>query len=237
MKNVCVTIAVLALMASAASATVIQVNFGPAIGTPGSDGNPDPNFIMWVPAGWNNLKCLDTTAVPGASLTDMIDSTGAATTVDLLQTAGKLLYSSDWRGSPVTTTGFPSVCTASYNYGAGGTTLLISGLDPLLPVEFSLFCSRQDPNVIPERNTLFTATGLNSDTFEQSALGNVSVVDTTVPITPTAAGTIEVVIAPGSDPSGYKPYANVMVLDIIPEPATMALLAIGGLGVLLRKRR
>ncbi len=237
MKNVCVTIAVLALMASAASATTILVNFGPLEGTPASTGAPDPNFIFAVPAGWNNVKFVDTTAGPGASLTDMVDSTGAATTVDLLQTAGGLSISSDWRGSPVTSTGYPTACTASYNYGMGGATLVISGLDPQLPVEISLFCSRQATETTPERMTLFTATGLNSNTFEQNAFGNVSIVDTTVPINPTAAGTIEVVLVGGSGTSGYKPYVNVMELNIIPEPATMGLLVIGGLGVLFRKRR
>ncbi len=241
MRNVCITIVVLALMAGAASAAAIQINFGPELGTAASSGAPDANVLFAIPAGWNNFTTVNVdNGDPTQVLTNMPDSAGDPTTVGLIQLGG-LKSVSDWRGSPVTTTGLPTEVTASYSYGGIGS-LLLTGLNPALAVEISFFSSRQaDPNVTtPERNSLFTATGLTVDSVEQNSYGNVDFINT-ITVTPTAAGEITIAVVPGADApvnnNNYKPYINAMMLNVVPEPATMSLLVIGGIGALLRRKR
>ncbi len=243
MRNVCITIVVLALMAGAASAAAIQINFGPELGTASNaEATAQTGALVFaVPAGWNNFTTVNVdNGDPTMVLTNMPDSAGDPTTVGLIQLGG-LKTVSDWRGSPVTTTGLPAEVTSSYSYGGIGS-LLLTGLNPALAVEISFFSSRQaDPNVTtPTRNTLFTATGLTTDSVEQNSYGNVDFINT-ITVTPTAAGEITIAAVPGApdpvSPNNYRPYINAMMLNVVPEPATMSLLVIGGIGALLRRKR
>src|SRR5690606_20770781 len=119
--------------------------------------------------------------------------------------------------------------------------LTLSGLTPGAVLDFT-FLAWRDRSSLSNGNTrqsMITATGANSDTVT---------IDATDPPTGTgdyvggltgiiADGNGEVLIeveAPSED--GNFTYLNAMTINVVPEPGSLALLGLGGLAMLGRRR-
>ncbi|MAT69645.1 MAG: hypothetical protein CMJ58_08985 [Planctomycetaceae bacterium] len=222
----------LALLPLAADAAPMYFDFG-ADGTQ-AGGNYN-NIVMTVPQQ--------------LSIADAIDSTGASTGVGL--TVSGFYANGPNNSGPTSPTGdaaiFDPEATRDNAFGNGNVwggnpatpaaTLAFTGLDPAKTYAFDFFGSR-----IPasnNRETMFTATGLNSASAALNPSNNSSEIATIMGIAPTAGGTLDVVVAPGpnNDSAELFYYLGAMRVTAVPEPATMALAAFAAGCVALLRRR
>jgi hypothetical protein len=122
----------------------------------------------------------------------------------------------------------PAVATQRLAYNAQNVyTYTFSGLDDSLTYTFSILASHQDSSL----DALdWTVNGV-AKTVDPDGDGQGQVV-TWTSVATDGSGNIDIVSAG----QGNQPI-NAMELVVVPEPATMSLLAIGGLCALLRHRR
>jgi hypothetical protein len=118
-------------------------------------------------------------------------------------------------------------------------TLALAGLDPNATYNFTFFGARL--GVSNNRETRYDVAGLNTITGLLNTSNNTSDVAVVMGISPTAAGTITVSVAPGpanDDGSGFY-YLGAMRIDsgVIPEPTTIALFAFSGVALILKRSR
>ncbi len=109
-------------------------------------------------------------------------------------------------------------------------------LDPSKTYDFTFFASRQ--TVTDTRDTAYDVTGLNSLSGVLDASNNNTEVLKLSGITPDANNEIFIDVAPGpnNDNGNGFYYIGLMQVDVVPEPASLSLLAASGLLVLGRRR-
>lgn len=201
-------------------------------------------------ATWNNLtRTISDTGDPDpATLTNMIDSTGAATTIDLAYSftglpgfAGISGAGANYDGSyPAAVSSLPSsaVRDGLYFYGDAVVTMALSGLNPSLTYDFLIYGARGNNG----EGADYAIAGLNSDSGSISNVFNNST--ETVAFTgiqPTAGGNITLTLTP-EVVGGLNTQAgsiNAMTITAVPEPASIAVVAAGAalLGLQLARRR
>ncbi len=108
-------------------------------------------------------------------------------------------------------------------------------LDPSMTYDFTFFASRQV--VSDNRETSYVVNGANSDSGVLDAANNNTEVLRINGILPDANNEIFVDVTPGpnnSTSTGFY-YINLMQVDVVPEPASVALMGAAGLMVLGRR--
>ena len=127
-------------------------------------------------------------------------------------------------------------CTQDW-YGQTQPTVgvTLTGLNPAFTYDFKLFASRMGAS--DNREAQYDVIGLNTGTDYLDPVNNDSAVVIVSGISPTPAGEIMVEAQPGPNNNnsyGFY-YWGAMKVDIVPEPATLTLLLLGG-AALLRRR-
>lgn len=114
--------------------------------------------------------------------------------------------------------------------------ILLTGLNPARAYDFTIFASRM--GVSDNREARYDVNGLNSGTDFLNSSNNVSEVAFIGGIYPTAAGEITLDVTKGpnnTNGTGFFYIGAVAMNYVVPEPASLALLALGGLAVLRRR--
>lgn len=127
-------------------------------------------------------------------------------------------------------------CTGSW-YGESAPTggFLMTGLNPALTYDFTFFASRT--GVTDNREAQYDVVGLNSATTYLDSANNESNVAVISGIMPTASGEIGIDVSKGpnnTNGTGFF-YIGAIKMDYVPEPASLALLLLGGVAVLRRR--
>ncbi|MGD8453814.1 MAG: PEP-CTERM sorting domain-containing protein [Phycisphaerae bacterium] len=111
----------------------------------------------------------------------------------------------------------------------------LTGLDPALTYDFTIFASRMGSS--DNREAQYDITGMNAGSAVLESVGNTSNVVVISGISPTPTGEITVDVQPGPNNNnsyGFY-YLGAMKMDVVPEPATLTLLLLGGVAVLRRR--
>ena len=240
MHKLIVILAVLAV-ATGAQASIIWIDAGAPDPNLGAWSPPiDPN--SWLPTGgnWNNIWYSNATAQVFSNLTD---TTGGNSGITLTVPKFTLGQETDGiGGAPNNLLGYPETASLD-NFGvseAQWQSLTLSGLNDALEYTITIYGNRATSawGAPQHRKGLWRVQG---STKLQEHFGNLSNVTKFVNITP-VSGQI-VVDMKGfaevntGDPNTNIGWAYLSVMEIeIPEPATMSLLALGGL-VAIRRRR
>lgn len=191
---------------------------------------------------WNNFAGSDSFRfqdlnTPSALLTDMIDSTGANTGIDLVYTA--MNSSADSAGiggadfNVPTTTGFPLSATRDTMFLTGGgarLTMELQGLAPNAEYDLTMFAAigatRDDTlwtvdgetlSLNPSNNTTNTVTFSNVQADNLGVISIAWLTDTEI-ANPTAA------------------HWNTLSITAVPEPSSIALAITAGMGLMLLRR-
>lgn len=140
---------------------------------------------------------------------------------------------------------FPVAATDDYFFGhtgpfagsadASNAAVKLTGLDPNLIYDFTLFSSRTGVN--DNRDTAFTVTGLNSDSGVINTANNDTQVLKLLGIAPDGSNEIRIDIAaaPSNTNGNSFYYFNAMQVTAVPEPATLSLVALLSLGLARRR--
>lgn len=227
------SVAFVATFAAPAMASVIYFDFGADNQT--------------TPGNYNNMSHNATYPNPPAPIANAIDDTGAATGVSLNCTD---IF---WPGSNFNGTTTPSgnaaqfastatqdnffgstVAFGGFTEPTGGFTL--AGLNPSFTYMFTFFASRM--GVTDNREAAYAVSGAGSETVFLNASNNVSQVAITGGLTPNLDGTMTISVGPGPNNNNGSRfyYLGAMRIDVVPEPASMVLLALGAVAVASRRR-
>ena len=127
-------------------------------------------------------------------------------------------------------------CTGEW-YGQTQPTagVRLTGLDPSLTYDFTIFASRLGTS--DNREAQYDITGLNSGMTYLNSVGNSSEVALILGITPTPTGEITIDVQPGPNNNnslGFY-YLGAIKMNIVPEPASLSLLLLGGFALLRRR--
>ena len=244
MKRLIVSLLVVGLLAGVGQAASILLDFGEpdeipiGSGTPNATYNPTPSPDPYQGRHWNNVW--GSTPTPGTpeSFPGLIDDTGAATAVQ----ADVSGFTTDGNAGMNVSAMYVNTATQDEvgckDLASGGTTgiVTLSGLtEPLYtlkvfgsahlapPVWYNADTRRGDYTVGGNTQTLISYGNTNQYVvFYASPVGGV--------ITLSVDGA-----TPGGTETYSYGYLNVLEV-IIPEPATLSLLVLGGLAVIRRRR-
>lgn len=215
------------------SAQTILIDFGKT-GT-ASTTSPDVNGNYW-----NNV----TSGTSGTSIANLTTTTNGSSGIQLTITTA---FANTGPDAYATLTGESSlgalnIGTAISDFvyvSTGSAVITFSNLDSSKTYNFSLFGTRDTTTV---RNTTYVVTGTNSGTQTLQTSGTdlggsgINYNDSTLAlingITPNASN--EITLAVSSAGLGYL---NALQISVVPEPAAMALLALGGTALLIARRR
>ena len=235
MRTVSLLVSVL-LVAGVAQAGLITQTILVDFGEPELvNGLPNPTYLPSPEPPYNNMEVASTVA-------DAMDTTGALTGVTIV-TAG---FTTDGMGGEDANNLYPYSAQKDYvgcSYAAP-STITMTGLTE---AEYTivLFGSRELGGSWTDDGRILRASVDGGTTWqEQHIAGNTTKKMSFLDVAP-VGGTITVDVIGGSiirpdrpDPPGTPwGYAYVNVMEVnIPEPATMSLLALGGLALIRRRR-
>ncbi len=182
------------------------------------------NHIATPNSGYNNAT---------ANTTDMIDSTGGAVSGVSLTAAGwqdnAWNGGAVWAGNDLAEVGQDQ--SANFWWGWGEQTVTIQGLDSSLTYNVRAYAL--EPNDIPGEGVI-TEISLNGSLIDGGMRGD-RWVSTSTPYEWTgmsaASGTLAFTVI------GPNPVINAIVIEAIPEPATLGLVALFGGGIVFIRRR
>ena len=219
-------------LAASANATTVLIDFGGTTNTTPTTGGQS----------WNNLTST-MGAVVGTPLSNLVATTGTGTGISL-----SIVSRFNGNNDIGTTSGlapYPSTATGDSLFGNTGSfgagpnifpAFRLSGLVVGQSYDLTFFASRT--GVSDNRETLYTVTGSTSGSVALNASNNVSNT-VTYSVTPNASGEILINIGPGpnnDNPTTRFTYLNVLEINTVPEPGSLALAGLGGLLLLRRKR-
>lgn len=214
-KTIAITaIAAMGLVGSA-GAVVLNLNLGEgALGAEVIDG-----------ASWNNM----TATVAGG--TALVDSAGAATAATVAVTSGTgQINSNDAAGAGYTGAANDSM-TTSLMWGNGTDTVTVSGLTNGETYTVTVWAGLSG---VGTADTDVTVTGSNEGTLTAD-LDAAYTANSVLTFTGTVAGGQ---IALSAGPSGGTNHAwQGIRIETVPEPSSTALLGLGGLALILRRRK
>ncbi len=223
-NTVLIGLSSLALAASLPAATTYHIDFG--INTQTTSGD------------YNNM-----TAGGGADpsdLTDLVDSTGGDSTIDLsyadVGLAGVSGTNPNYAGPYPAAVGSQPVSALRDGLflGGGEITLTFSSLDPSMTYDFLLYGAR----ALNGADTTYTATGGNTDTGTiTNVLNNSTQTVNLSGLTANGSNEIVLVISSINSDSNNGGALNYLQLTAVPEPSAAALLGLGGLSLILRRRK
>lgn len=225
------------VLASLGHAAPVLVDFGRADRPTAAD-----------PSGhvWNNVTSPAAVANP-AGATSLLDTDGNATTLRLRITDNfqDTNAPGDAAGGTLTPNpalGYPATATSDFFYGQSSNptaVILLTGLDPNQDYDFTFFGSRVGATDV--RTTTYSVKGLAADpvVVQLDASGNTSNTAKAALVRPTAGGEVTVTVgAAASNTNASKFfYLNVMEINAVPEPGSLALLLAGGVLMVRRGRR
>lgn len=209
-------------LVGSASADVILVDFGNTSGT--TAGN------------WNNSN------LSGYTLTDMIDTDGNTTTYDLFFTTA-VGQGGNWG---VTAAPSPFNVSSAYNDGlftaADTISFTLSGLSASETYDLTMFASRDATGT---RITDYTVTGSGAPVIlslqtSGTDLGGVGInhnMASTANFSGIAPDVNNQITVSIDINSGGFAYLNAMQITVVPEPASLSFLLLGGLVLRLTRRR
>jgi len=211
---------------------------------------------------WNNVFVAGASPYP-TNIT-LVDSTNAATSVTItMATTGNSFGAADGNGYSGTAldASFPHTATNSVTYLTKGTTgtFTLSGLNPALVYNFTFLSSRGSQNNATSTGRIgdfsfagantVNVNGIDAGAFDGitadgtgSGFGN-GTLSFANGITPTAGGVITITdsaLNATAGFGGYLAFLKITTTVAAPEPSTVALAIIGGLGMLvvtLRRRQ
>jgi len=194
--------------------------------------------------GWNNVVPATGTLFATFDSGNNLTATGFEITDTFFQTGEPSSL-----GSPAPAgdaAAYPVSATDDYFFGhttafAGADAnplgqFKLFNLDPSKTYDFTFFASRQTVNDI--RDASYAVNGANSGSVVLNASNNNTEVVTVSGISPDGNNEIFVDVTPGpnNDNGNGFYYIGLMQVDIVPEPASLSLLAASGLLVLGRRR-
>ncbi len=222
---------------TSASAQVILIDFGPA-GNPTASPDANNNY-------WNNQF-----SAASGGLTDLKTTTNLSSNINFTISSGFIANGPSENPPSLVGTaslGALNVSTALSDFffvNNSTATITFSGLDLTKTYTFQLLGSRDASGTPADRNTTYTITGANSDfeTLKTTGINlggtginynnsNLAVISSIVPNATTSSITLDV-------SSAGLGYLNAVQINVIPEPTTLALVAVVGLlGVVGSRRR
>jgi hypothetical protein len=219
--------AVFAAAGISSTQAAVLLDFGSSAtpGSPASDGQY-----------WNVIP--DSQAITPSGTISLFDSTNAASSLTFTITTR---FKGPTNGGPATNSVVPNAVGSDAFFGDNTLTdpgiFVIGGLDPTLTYDFTFFSAR---NATGNRMTRFT---VGSDFVEvQSALNTSTLVSLNglVPVDlGGGVGQITVALSVGTGNDQNFTYINSLQIVAVPEPSSLALMILGGVGCLMipRKRR
>jgi hypothetical protein len=181
---------------------------------------------------WNQLAGTAT----GMLLENMIDGANGATAVDLNLTAGsfngEITFSGN--GGPITPTlvDWDNAVVNDLWYTADSATLSIEGLDPTKSYDLAFYGANRADSY---RGLKVTIGGVEQIMAFNTAEAPMEALLNFNGLAPDASGKITAVVADGSGLS-YA-YLSGLQITAVPEPTTLGLVVLGGIGALIRRRR
>lgn len=195
-------------------------------------------------------------AVGGIYWNNVIDSTALAAPINLVTsgdatTGISLTVTDKWSGQGLSNSAVPATTSvAAFNYTNSFQDYLfvqtsdptaaftLTGLDSSKQYRFTLFAARVG-SITDNRSGNYTFAGATSQTLTLNASENMSNVVTTGNISPDGTNTItfSMIKAAANNNSNGFTYLQSIEIEIIPEPATWALLAFSLTTVMVLRRR
>lgn len=160
-----------------------------------------------TPGNWNNIAVANAASASGITLA-LIDSNGASTGVTLTIDDAFNTVNTGGNASPDPSLPFPSSAAADSFFGSTVTFqgaleptggFILTGLDPTKFYSFSIFASRN--GVSDNRETLYTVTGLTTQTATLDASNNTDNTAEIFDIVPNVSGEITFRAEPGPNNS------------------------------------
>ncbi len=236
LRGVTVAVALVAA-ASMARAESVLIDFGNNTSFRGATTpNPDPNG--------NNWNSVDSSVFwPG-----LIDTTGAATSINFgFSSASGTDYFNGPSGAtqdPTATVydavalGDLGVNEAVYDYYVN-STFEIQNLDPTKLYNLTFYGSHKFNNDNVTRYTVYTddtlSTVVDSIDLEVGVNGDHNQ-DTVVTLTNLSPQAFNILYVGFEGASGGNGYLNALRIDVVPEPASLLMLGLGGLALIRRRR-
>ena len=218
-------------LAASANATTILIDFGANANTTPTTGGQS----------WNNVTAT-MAASAGEKIPDLLATTGTGTGIGL-----SIVSRFNGNNDSGTTSGsapYPSTATGdslfgnTESFGVGANVFpefKLTGLVIGQTYHFTFFASRTGAS--DNRETKYTITGSTSGNVTLNASNNIS--NTAIySATPNASGEIVILMGPGTNNNNtnHFTYLNVLEINTVPEPGSLALAGLGGLLLLRRKR-
>lgn len=232
-----------------ATAEMLYVDFGRSDGVNGNQTlSPDVNGNTW-----NNVSSATQGGAANLTVNNLVTISNTATTIDIStsagwQTNGRLnggLFSPN--GPQASLLGDFAIETATEDYffldGVNGT-ITLSQLDPTKLYNLSFFATRVQPNPAGNpgdtRSTTYTV-GSSSVTLQTTGQnigsngiydGNDDEIVSLSNLSPDVNNQLVISVTR----SGQFGYIGVLGIQVVPEPGTLAMLAIGGIAVVAARR-
>jgi len=220
-------------LAASAQAITIYIDFG-------------ADATITTASGWNNVTSTLGAAPNTTPLPNMVSSTGSTTGISLSIVnrfnGANTMGTSGGLGSYPGTATNDSLYGNTESFGSGANmfpSFRLGGLVVGQTYDFKFFASRTGVTGSPpdNRETQYTLAGATSGSVTLNATNNTTNT-VTYSLTPNASGEILISIGPGANNnnSNHFTYLNVLEINTVPEPGSVALLGLGGL-LLMRRRR